>query len=89
MYVNGVNTIYFNKFKVARDYIFTVYIDGEELNVGFESILAMGYKIFYKSDCLLELRSNKHSNYIYCEPTRPNEALNENNDSGAVEMSLL
>jgi zona occludens toxin len=89
MYVNGVNTIYFNKFKVTRDYIFTVYIDGEELSIGSESIIAMGYKIFYKSDCLLELRSNKHSNYIYCEPTRPNEAFNERTDSGAVEMTLM
>ncbi|ALO33557.1 hypothetical protein CMT41_01645 [Colwellia sp. MT41] len=66
MYVNAVNTVYFNKFKVTRDYVFTVYIDGEELNVGSESLIAMGYRIFYKSDCLLELRSDKHSNYVYC-----------------------
>ena len=84
MYVNAVNTVYFNKFQVHRDYVFTVYIGGEVLNVGSESLLSMGYKIFFKSDCLLELRSNKHSNYIYCEPRRPNEAFNERADSSAV-----
>ena len=89
MYVNAVNTVYFNKFQVHRDYVFTVYIGGEVLNVGSESLLSMGYKIFFKSDCLLELRSNKHSNYIYCEPSRPNEAFNERSDSSAVEMKLL
>ena len=89
MYVNAVNTVYFKKFQVHRDYVFTVYIDGEELNVGSESLIAMGYKILFKSDCLLELRSNKHSNYIYCEPSRPNEAFNERTDSSAVEMKLI
>lgn len=84
-----VNTVYFNKFKITRDYVFTVYINGEELNVGSESLIAMGYRIFYKSDCLLELRSDKHSNYVYCEPSRPNEAFNERADSSAVEMKLI
>jgi zona occludens toxin len=88
MYVNAVNTVYFNKFKVTRDYVFTVYVGEEVLNVGSESLNAMGYKIFYKSDCLLELRSDRHSNYIYCEPTRPNQFVS-NSENGKPEVSLF
>lgn len=89
MYVNAVNTVYFNKHRITRDYVFTVYIDGEVLNVGSESIVSMGYKIFYNSDCLIELRSNNHSNYIYCEPLRLDEVSNDYNVGSPVEMSLL
>ncbi len=89
MYVNAVNTVYLNKFKISRDYVFTVYIQDEVLNVGSESLLSMGYKIFYKSDCLLELRSDKHSNYIYCEPTKPNPDFEEKKSRAPVDVSLL
>lgn len=89
MYVNGINTIYFNKFKVARDYIFTIYIDNEVLNVGSESLIAMGYKIFYRSECLIELRTDKHSNYIYCEPTRPSEPSFNDSGSSPIDLSII
>lgn len=91
MYVNAVNTVYFNKHRLTRDYVFTIYMDDEVLNVGSESLTSMGYKIFYKSDCLLELRSNDHSNYVYCEPSRPLQSTNDNGrkSDSAVEMSLL
>ena len=60
---------------------------GEVLNVGSDSLIAMGYRIFSKSDCLLELRSNKHSNYIYCEPSRPSEAMEES--SSPILLPLI
>ena len=89
MYVNAVNTVYFNKFQVNRDYVFTVYINDEVLNVGSESLISMGYKIFYKSDCLLELRSNKHSNYIYCEPIKRSTQPQDYSAESPVNVSLL
>jgi zona occludens toxin len=89
MYVNAVNTVYFNKHRVTRDYVFTAYIDGEVLNVGSESLIAMGYKIFFNSDCLVELRSNNHSNYVYCEPTKPSEPIQEARGNSPVQLSVL
>ena len=87
MYVNAVNTVYFNKYKVARDYVFTVYIGDDILNVGSESLLSMGYQIFYKSNCLVELRTNEHSSYIYCEPTKSLEPFNSSHS--VTDISLL
>ena len=89
IYVNSVVSVHFSKFKVARDYVFTLYVGSDVLNVNSESLISMGYKIFYKSDCLLELRSDKHSNYVYCEPTKPNLDYDNSSDRLPVEMSLL
>ena len=89
IYVNSVVSVHFSKFKVARDYVFTLYVGSDVLNVNSESLISMGYKIFYKSDCLLELRSDKHSNYVYCEPTKPNFDYDNSTDRLPVEMSLL
>lgn len=87
MYLNGVNTVYLNKHQVTRDYVFTVYIDDEILNVGSETIISMGYKIFFKSHCMVELRADDVSTYIYCEPSRNNQ-IKESDDKG-VSVSLL
>ena len=70
MYLNAINTVYLNAHEITRDYVFTVYINDDVLNVGSETLFAIGYKIFYKSDCLVELRSDKYSHFLYCEPVK-------------------
>jgi zona occludens toxin len=89
MFVNAINTTYFTKTRLSRDYVFSVYIDGDSLSVSSDTLLSMGYKIFYKSECLLELRSDKHSNYIYCEPTKPSDVDMDFNNGSPVEMKLI
>jgi zona occludens toxin len=89
MFVNAVNTVYYDKFNVSRDYVFTVYLNGEVLNVGSESLFSMGYRIFYKNDCLLELRSDKHSNYIYCEPQKVQSITSKPEGRLPIDVNLL
>ena len=49
----------------------------------------MGYQIFYKSPCLVELRSDVRSHYLYCEPTKIELPQINTVDSPAVSLSLL
>jgi zona occludens toxin len=88
MYLNGINTVYLNEHQIKRDYVFTIYIDNDVLNVGSETVLAMNYKIFYISDCLIELRADDISSYIYCEPTKSSEPVKFESNA-PVSMSIL
>jgi zona occludens toxin len=91
IYVNAVNTVYYGKHRVNRDYVFTLHIGEDVFSINSESLIGMGYKIFYKSSCLVELRSDVGSNYIYCEPKRLDSPVASNDiDGHAVkEVSLL
>jgi zona occludens toxin len=55
---------------VTRDYVFTIYVRDEAFSVSSDTLIDMGYKVFYKKDCLVELRSDIGSNYVYCEPIK-------------------
>ena len=70
IYINGMTTVRYGKHRVSRDYIFTVYIRDEAFSVNSDTLTDMGYKIFYKKNCLVELRSDIGSNYVYCEPDK-------------------
>ena len=91
MYLNAVNTVHYDKNRISRDYVFTLYVGEDIFNIDGGSLIGMGYKIFYKSSCLVELRSDVTSHYLYCEPRRLNLTVSSNDiDAHAVkEVSLL
>jgi zona occludens toxin len=61
---------------------------GEEaFSMNSDSLIDMGYKVFYKKPCLVELRSDIGSNYVYCEPKRLEEMLS--NGKQEVTASLF
>jgi zona occludens toxin len=88
IYVNGITTTTFGRTAVFRDYVFTLYVGGEAFSTNSEVLKSMGYKIFYKSDCMVELRSDVSSNYVYCEPERVESQVEEGNSS-PVSVSML
>lgn len=93
IYLNGVNTVYYGKHRLSRDYVFTLHIGDDIFNIDGDSLLGMGYKIFYKSSCLVELRDDVGSKYVICEPRKVQLATVDNNsaiDGRAVkEVSIL
>ncbi|WP_159821462.1 zonular occludens toxin family protein [Colwellia sp. 20A7] len=86
IYLNAVNTVYHTKHKVSRDYVFTVDVKGERMTVSSDILLSMGYKIFYKSSCMVELRGDDVSTYVYCEPRKSEK---QNIESESVQLSIL
>ena len=87
IYINGITTVTHGNHQVSRDYVFTLYVHDKPFSVSSDSLLDMGYKVFYKKPCLVELRSDIGSNYVYCEL---DELKDDSVDSGAVtEVSLL
>jgi zona occludens toxin len=91
MYLNAVNTVHYDEHRVSRDYVFTLYVGEDIFNIDGGSLIGMGYKIFYKNTCLVELRSDVTSHYLYCEPRRLNLAVSSNGiDARAVtDVSLV
>jgi len=75
MYLNAVNTVYYTRNRVSRDYVFTVEVDGQRMSVSSDILLSMNYKIFYKSSCMVELRADDVSSYIYCEPIKNESSI--------------
>jgi zona occludens toxin len=70
IYINGITTVSHGRHRVTRDYVFTIYVRDEAFSVSSDTLIDMGYKVFYKKDCLVELRSDIGSNYVYCEPIK-------------------
>jgi len=52
------------------DFIFNLYIDDEVFSVSDEELKKIGFKVFYKNECLTELRNDVRSYYVYCEPRK-------------------
>jgi zona occludens toxin len=88
MYLNAVNTVYYNSNHLSRDYVFTLDIKGERMSVSSDILLSMNYKIFYKSPCMVELRADDVSSYIYCEPNRESDISTLANNE-KTEVSLF
>tara|TARA_R110002167_G_scaffold231963_2_gene437177 strand:+ start:14497 stop:15876 length:1380 start_codon:yes stop_codon:yes gene_type:complete len=93
IYLNGVNTVYYSRNRLSRDYVFTLHIDDEVFNIDGQSLIDMGYKVFYKSSCLVELRDDVGSNYVTCEPRKEQLAITDSNSSfdghAVKEVSIL
>jgi len=87
IYINGITTVTHGNHQVSRDYVFTIYVHDEAFSVNSESLIDMGYKVFYKKPCLVELRSDIGSNYVYCEPEKLINKIEEQN--AVANVSLL
>jgi zona occludens toxin len=87
IYINGITTVTHGNHQVSRDYVFTLYVRDEPFSVSSDSLKDMGYKVFYKKPCLVELRSDIGSNYVYCEPSKLiDDSIKQN---PAAQVSLL
>lgn len=77
IYISAVNRVYISERIHTTDYIFNAI--GEERNFSIRStdLLSMGYQLFHKNDCLVELRNNEFSHYIYCQPTYDRQPIKE------------
>ncbi|PHR81625.1 MAG: zonular occludens toxin [Colwellia sp.] len=71
IYISAINKVFTSASKSIffRDYLFNAKNDTHTFSLSSEQLLNMGYQLFYKNDCLIELRNNEYSHYIYCEPT--------------------
>ncbi|NQZ24502.1 MAG: zonular occludens toxin [Colwellia sp.] len=87
MYISGMSTVRYSKHMVSRDFVFTVYRGEDVFSMSSDSLIDMGYKVFYKANCLVELRSDIGSNYLYCEPNKVND--DTESDKSSFEVSLL
>lgn len=87
IYLSGVVTEYISKFNVRRDYVFNIYINNEEFSVNSDDLLDIGYKIFYKKPCLVELRNSSYSHFVYCQPRKFNSPIHSNIDEKPVLLS--
>lgn len=87
IYINGITTVSHGRHQISRDYVFTLYVGEEAFSMNSDSLIDMGYKVFYKKPCLVELRSDIGSNYVYCEPKRLEEMLS--NGKQEVTASLF
>ncbi|XPF92671.1 zonular occludens toxin family protein [Colwellia sp. RE-S-Sl-9] len=89
IYVNGISTVIYDHNRVERDYVFTMYSGEQQFTVDSDFFKKMGYKIFYKSECLLELRYESVSNYIFCEPNKIETHDDGLQQTAAPNVSLI
>lgn len=89
IFVSGISTVYHSKHSIQRYYVFTMYSGADEFTVNSDFFYEMGFKIFYKSDCLLELRYESMSDYIYCEPAKIENMQQDIDSTNVVDVSLL
>ena len=91
MYLTGLVTERFTKTNVKRHYLFNLEIEGSKRSISSDDLYLLGYKLFYKTDCLVELRSETTSNFVYCELLeRSTTPIRESNRSiPAIEDSSL
>ena len=89
MYLTGYELVQWSKQLVSRSYAFTMIINDEPYSINSMTLKEMGYHILYKSACLVELRSDVRSHYIYCEPSKSEVPQSNVGESPAVEMSIL
>ncbi|NQY64933.1 MAG: zonular occludens toxin, partial [Alteromonadaceae bacterium] len=89
MYLTGIELVRYSKQLVSRSYAFVMIINDEQYSINSMTLGDMGYQIFYKSPCLVELRSDVRSHYLYCEPSKIELPQLNTVDSPAVSLSLL
>ena len=86
IHLTAVNTVIYSQHRIRRDYVFNLYINDEVFFVSGDVLKDIGFKIFYKNSCLVELRSDVGSNYIFCEPVKlDNSTIN----NSPTDVSLL
>lgn len=89
IYISGIQTKYYSKYHVTRDYIFTLLThDNKKLAVNSDLFIALDYKIFYKTDCLIEMRSPKSSFLVMCDYSKMDH-VDESETDNSFEVSLL
>ena len=89
MYLTGYELVRWSKQLVSRSYAFVMFINDEQYSINSMTLKEMGYHIYFKSPCLVELRSDVRSHYIYCQPSKIELPQLNTNDSPAVSLSLL
>lgn len=79
IYISAINKVFPNGSQrmFFRDYLFNAKSDTHTFTLSSEQLLNMGYQLFYKNDCLIELRNNEFSHYIYCQPTYDQQPLQQ------------
>jgi len=90
MYLTGLVTESLSKNNIKRHYIFNLLVDGYRHSITSDDLYSLGYKVFYKSDCLVELRAEHSSNFVYCELKKRDETPVQNDElNSAVRDSSL
>jgi zona occludens toxin len=91
MHLSGLVTERFTKTNVKRHYLFNLVVEGSKRFISSDDLYQLGYKVFYKSDCLVELRSDTSSNFVYCELIErdTNPVIDSNRTIPAVKGSSL
>jgi len=71
IYVSAVSTVYITDDFFTRKYIFKVTdTKGISYTVTSDFLSKFGYKVFYSTDCILEIRNKTSSNLVLCEPVQ-------------------
>lgn len=69
IYISAINKVYISAKIITRDYLFNAKSEQQTFSLSSDQLIDMGYQVFYKNDCLVELRNNEFSHYIYCQPS--------------------
>lgn len=80
IYISAINKVHVSSKLFFRDYIFNATSEERHFSLSSEQLINMGYQLFYKNDCLVELRNDEYSHYIYCQPTFHGEPVPQTQD---------
>ncbi|WP_434951830.1 zonular occludens toxin domain-containing protein [Shewanella sp. HL-SH4] len=71
VYVSGVLTKYNkNRFVLGRDFFFNLETEKGQFSVNSDDLIAMGFEIEYKADCLVLLKTSTTVIPAICEPSK-------------------